>query len=67
VPDTEVIQTEQKPVRKRTLLQRIVNVFLYVGVVTLGIFIFLFGFSQTQTFRNWLRDFVVEQANDNLN
>ena len=35
--------------------------------MTLASLIFLFGFSQTQTFRNWLRDFVVEQANDNLN
>ncbi len=65
--DAEVTQTEQKPKKRRTLLQRIVNVFLYIGVISLGIFVFLFGFSQTQTFRNWLRDFVIEQANDNLN
>lgn len=65
--DPEVTRDEKKPKRRRTLLQRIVNVFLYIGVVTLGILIFVFGFSQTQTFRNWLRDFVVEQANDNLN
>jgi hypothetical protein len=65
--ETEVTEPEKKPKRKRTLLQRIVNAFLYVGVVTLGIFIFIFGFSQTQTFRNWLRNFVVEQANNNLN
>lgn len=63
----ETKQPEQKPKPKRTLLQRIVNVFLYIGLVILVLFVLLFGISQTQTFRNWLRDFVVELANDNLN
>lgn len=56
-----------KPKKKRTLFQKIVNVFLYIGLVVFAILVFLFGFSQTQTFRNWLRDFVVETANANLN
>ena len=65
--DTEVTPTEQKPKRKRTLLQRIVNVFLYIGLVIFVLFVLFFGFSQTSTFRNWLRDYVVELANENLN
>lgn len=65
--EVEPTQINQKPKRKRTLLQRIVNVFLYIGLAIFALFVLLFGVSQTQTFRNWLRDFVVEQANDNLN
>lgn len=65
--DTEVTPTEQKPKRKRTLLQRIVNVFLYIGLVIFVLFVLFFGFSQTSTFRNWLRHYVVELANENLN
>lgn len=65
--DSEVTQPEQKPKRKRTLLQRIVNVFLYIGLVLLFCFVLFFAVSQTQIFKNWLRDFVVEQANENLN
>lgn len=65
--DNELKQSEQQPKRKRTLFQKTVNVFLYIGIVFLGLLIFLFGFSQTQTFRNWLRDFVVATANENLN
>ena len=65
--NTELTQTKEKPKRQRTLFQRIVNVFLYIGLVTFALLVLLFGFSQTSTFRNWLRDFAVEQANDNLN
>jgi len=65
--NSEVTQPEQKPKRRRTLFQKIVNVFLYIGLGTFALLISLFGFSQTSTFRNWLRDFVVEQANNNLN
>jgi hypothetical protein len=57
----------KKVKKKRTLFQKIVNVFLYVG---LGIFIILllvFGFSQTSTFREMLRDTVIEEANSALN
>ena len=65
--DSEVTQPEPKPIRRRTLFQRIVNVFLYIGLVTFVLLISLFGFSQTSTFKNWLRDYVVELANENLN
>src|SRR3989337_3720933 len=60
-------QTEPRPKRKRTLLQRIVNVFLYIGLVLLFCFVLFFAVSQTQIFKNWLRDFIVDLANDNLN
>ena len=60
-------QPEPKPIRRRTLFQRIVNVFLYISLATFVMLISLFGFSQTSTFKNWLRDYVVELANENLN
>ncbi len=53
--------------KKRTLLQKIVNVFLYIG---LGIFLLLviaFAVSQTSFFRNWLREKAMSAANDALN
>lgn len=63
----ETTKTELKPKRRRTLLQRIVNVFLYFGLIIFACFVVFFAFSQTQIFKNWLRDYVVELANDNLN
>jgi len=65
--DSEATKPEQKPKRRRTLLQRIVNVFLYIGLVLLFCFVLFFAVSQTQIFKNWLRDFIVDLANDNLN
>ncbi len=58
---------EKKEKKKRTLLQKIVNVFLYIG---LGIFLLLviaFAVSQTSFFRNWLREKAMSAANDALN
>jgi len=58
---------KEEPKKKRTLLQRIVNVFLYIG---LGIFLLLvigFAVSQTSFFRNWLRETAMSTANDALN
>ncbi len=53
--------------KKRTLLQKTVNVFLYAGIVLFILFVLAFGFSQTSTFRNYLRDRVVKAANSELN
>lgn len=53
--------------KKRTLFQKIVNVFLYIGI---GIFVLLliaFGFSQTSTFKNYLRETLIEQADSVMN
>ncbi len=58
---------KDKIIKKRTLLQKIVNVFLYTGIVLLIIFLVFLGFSQTSTFRNFLRDEVVTIANKELN
>jgi hypothetical protein len=57
----------KKEKKKRTLLQRIVNIFLYIG---LGIFLLLviaFAVSQTSFFRNWLRETAMDVANNALN
>lgn len=57
-------KTEKK---KRTLFHRVVNVFLYFFLGIFTILIIAFGISQTSMFRNWLKDFVVEQVNGALN
>jgi hypothetical protein len=53
----------KKEKAKRTLLQKIVNVFLYIGIGILVIILLGFGFSQTSTFRNYLKNLVVEKVN----
>lgn len=58
---------KNKIIKKRTLLQKVVNVFLYTGIVLLIIFLVFVGFSQTSTFRNFLRNEVVTIANKELN
>ncbi len=60
-------EKNKKIKKKRTLLQKIVNAFLYFVI---GIFIILvvaFGFSQTSTFRDILKDKVLKAANSSLN
>lgn len=62
--DKEKIKREKK---KRTLLQKIVNIFLYIG---LGIFLIIaiaFAISQTSFFRHWLKDKAMNIANNELN
>ncbi len=49
---------------KRSLFRKTVNGFIYAGVSFVGLFIILFGISQTSTFRNWLRDKIVEEFNN---
>jgi hypothetical protein len=53
--------------RKRTLLQKIVNVFLYTGVGLLILLLVFLGVSQTSAFREFLREKIVETANETLN
>lgn len=57
----------EKPKIKRSLFRKIINVFIafFLGIVLISII--LLGFTQTITFRNWLRDKVVTIANDELN
>jgi len=60
-------EENKKIKKKRTLLQRIVNIFLYTCIFIFILLIIAFGFSQTSTFRNYLKDFVVEQADSAMN
>ncbi len=53
--------------KKRNLLHRIVNIFLYIGIGLLLLIIIIFGISQTSTFKEYLREFVLEEANSALN
>jgi hypothetical protein len=60
-------KNKDKILKKRTLFHRIVNVFLYIGIIILVLFLIAFGFSQTSTFRNYLRQNIVNIANKELN
>lgn len=53
--------------KQRTLLQRIVNVFLYSGICLLLLFMIFFAVSQTSTFRNYLKNYVTEKVNESIN
>ncbi|HSP88831.1 MAG TPA: AsmA family protein, partial [Ignavibacteriaceae bacterium] len=56
-----------KEKKKRTLLQKIVNVFLYCGLGLLILLLILLGITQTSTFREYLRETIIEEANSSLN
>ena len=58
---------EKKPKRQRTLLQKIVNVFLYIGIGFLILFLIFLGISQTSMFREFVRKTAIEQADSALN
>ncbi|MGB5530140.1 MAG: hypothetical protein WBQ32_09220 [Ignavibacteriaceae bacterium] len=57
----------RKPKIKRPLTRRIINYFIGTGVALIVILLVAFGYSQTSSFRNWLRDFLVEQVNSSTN
>ena len=52
---------------KRSLFRKIVNGFIYTGISLIVLFIILFSISQTSTFRDWLRNKVVEEFNSSSN
>ncbi|MCK9280823.1 MAG: hypothetical protein M0P71_09390 [Melioribacteraceae bacterium] len=52
---------------KRSFIRKAFNVLLVSMVVFVFIILLLFGFSQTSTFKNYLKDFVVDLADENLN
>lgn len=58
---------KNKVKKKRTRLQRIVNIFLYIGIAIFIVLVIAFGFSQTSTFRDYLKGFVVAKADSALN
>jgi hypothetical protein len=53
--------------KQRTLLQKIVNIFLYIGLGILIIFLLAFGFSQTSTFRDYLKKTVINDVSSSIN
>ncbi len=57
----------KKPEIKRPLARRIINYFIGAGVGVIVIFLVAFGYTQTSSFRNWLKDFLVEQVNSSSN
>jgi hypothetical protein len=59
--------TEPKIKKKRTLFRKIVNVFLAIFIGIFFLIVLFIGFSQTKTFREFLREKVIELANANLN
>lgn len=59
--------TPEKVVKKRTLFHKIINVFLYFLLSILFILIIAFGFSQTSTFREILRENLISILNDEMN
>lgn len=52
---------------KRSLFRKTVNVFVYAGISFVVLFIIFFGVSQTSTFRNWLKEKVIEEFNNASN
>lgn len=63
---TEKKQKKKEKRKKRSLFHKIINVFLHIGIVLFVILLLLFGFTQTSTFREWLRDTIVEEVNGSL-
>jgi hypothetical protein len=57
----------KKPKVKRPLFRKIINFFLGIGIGLIFIFLVAFGYTQTSSFRNWLKDFAVEQVNSSSN
>ncbi len=52
---------------KRPLFRRIINYFIYFGVGVIILFLLVFGFTQTSTFRSWLNETITEQVNSLTN
>jgi hypothetical protein len=53
--------------RERTLFQKVVNVFLYICIGFIILFLIFLGISQTYTFREYLRETIIEEANSAFN
>lgn len=52
---------------KRPLFRRIINYFIYAGVGIIVLLLIAFGFTQTSSFRSWLKDIIIEQVNSSTN
>lgn len=58
---------KQKPKVKRTIFRKIVNGFSILAILLIVLLLGLIGFSQTQTFRNILRDEIHSAVNGSIN
>ncbi|MBI1932718.1 MAG: hypothetical protein HYS24_09310 [Ignavibacteriales bacterium] len=58
---------KEKVVFKRTLLHKVINVFIGFFAVILFLLIAFFGISQTKTFREFLRNQIISQVNSSIN
>ncbi len=54
----------KKPI---SLFRRIVNIFLFIGIALLVLLLLAFGFSQTKTFRNLLKENIESAVNGSIN
>ena len=61
------MKSSKKPKVSRPLSRRIINYFVGTGVGLIVIFLIAFGYTQTSSFRNWLKDFLVEEVNSSTN
>jgi hypothetical protein len=52
---------------KKPIFRRIINYFLGAGIGVIVLLLIAFGYTQTSSFRNWLKDFVVEEVNSSSN
>ena len=60
-------EQENKPKVKRTLFRKIVNVGIGIFLGLIVLIIVLLGFTQTYTFREWLREKVIATVNEDIN
>lgn len=58
---------EKKVIKRRNVFHRIVNVILGIIIAVLTILLIFAGFSQTETFREYLRKTVLSAVNETLN
>ncbi|HEY7751645.1 MAG TPA: AsmA family protein, partial [Ignavibacteriaceae bacterium] len=48
---------------RKPLFRRIINIFIYSTLVLIFLLLLIFGFTQTKTFREWLRETVIQEVN----
>lgn len=67
---TEVLQTSESNKKfgfKRSVFRKIINTFISIFLALLIIVLLVLGFTQTKTFREYLREKVIALANEELN
>ncbi len=61
------MKKKKTEIKKRSLYQKIVNVFISIFIVILFLIFLFFGISQTSSFREYLRQTVVNKVNNSIN